>query len=306
MGITHPRRFYPACFSSRGAAHIINGKPIQDAGRVAQSEKFTILAVADGHGGEAYDRSDVGSALLVDSAIDVLNEIFEEHVATCSTDKNHTDVPVISNLLAKNLFRHIRDVWRMRVLAHARYVDPQADVESSCDLLSEEGVEPDTDSISIVQKRLEQQALFNRYGTTLLCAVIYGKSIYCFQLGDGLIVIHDTTGIYPVFEDLKVSNSTDSIVNDDCDSRVRFTHLRNGSLTLALYLMTDGITDSHEYDRLALSFRSAAVNVINKEPKIIFDYFAKLNTLVAKAAFISPADDSTIAVAVLANTKAEF
>jgi serine/threonine protein phosphatase PrpC len=305
MSVRHTRRFYPACFSSRGASHIVKNQPMQDAGRVFQNERFTILAIADGHGGDEYDRSDVGSALLVDSAIDVLTEIFEAHAAECIADKNHAQVPVISSLLVKNLFRHIRDVWRLRVLAHSKYIDPHCLVDVSDDMLSEEGTEPDTDSINFIQRRLEQKALFTRYGTTLLCAVIYGKSVYCLQLGDGLIIIHDTTGIRPVFEDLKVTNSTDSIINDDCDSRVRFAHLKNGALTMALYLLTDGVTDAHEYDKLALSFRRGAVDVMNKDVKDIYDYFAKINTLVAKSAFVSPADDSTIAVAVLANTNVE-
>ncbi|HEY4609378.1 MAG TPA: protein phosphatase 2C domain-containing protein, partial [Ilumatobacteraceae bacterium] len=52
--------------SVRGASHERNGKPNQDAVRVVQAKGSTpglVAAVCDGHGGDRYVRSDVGSRL---------------------------------------------------------------------------------------------------------------------------------------------------------------------------------------------------------------------------------------------------
>jgi serine/threonine protein phosphatase PrpC len=67
--------------SVRGASHVRRNKPNQDAiawaptgtggGPTLDAEAF-IAAVADGHGAPAYDRSDVGSRIAVNCAIEAL------------------------------------------------------------------------------------------------------------------------------------------------------------------------------------------------------------------------------------------
>jgi serine/threonine protein phosphatase PrpC len=67
--------------SVRGASHARRGKPNQDsiawapagdAGKPTLDAEAFIAAVADGHGAPAYDRSDVGSRLAVNCAIEAL------------------------------------------------------------------------------------------------------------------------------------------------------------------------------------------------------------------------------------------
>lgn len=58
--------------SARGASHIRRNKPNQDAGASQHVGAWSIMAVSDGHGGEAYVRSDRGSRMAVRAAIDTV------------------------------------------------------------------------------------------------------------------------------------------------------------------------------------------------------------------------------------------
>ena len=56
--------------SVTGAAHLRAGRPNQDAADCWESgDRTVVLAVADGHGGEAYARSDRGARFAVEEAI---------------------------------------------------------------------------------------------------------------------------------------------------------------------------------------------------------------------------------------------
>lgn len=68
--------------STRGATHVRNGKPNQDAVLATAirgkdettSEQRYVVAVADGHGSSKYFRSDIGARLAVDAVADVLTK----------------------------------------------------------------------------------------------------------------------------------------------------------------------------------------------------------------------------------------
>ena len=64
-----------------GASHLKIGKPCQDYSAYLISGKGAIAAVADGHGGESYFRSDRGAQFVVETAI----KCIEEFIAV----KNH-------------------------------------------------------------------------------------------------------------------------------------------------------------------------------------------------------------------------
>jgi len=66
--------------SVKGASHIRSGKPNQDRIKFSdyQAGKMPlILAVADGHGGKAYFRSDKGAEFAVEIAIAVCKKLID-------------------------------------------------------------------------------------------------------------------------------------------------------------------------------------------------------------------------------------
>lgn len=63
------------CVSKVGASHLRDGKPLQDSAKVLLKKGYAVFSVADGHGGERYFRSDVGSRLAVEIAERKLSEL---------------------------------------------------------------------------------------------------------------------------------------------------------------------------------------------------------------------------------------
>src|SRR5450755_2660170 len=64
----------------RGASHLRTGLPNQDALQYWLADgtaAAAILAVSDGHGSAPHFRSQIGSALAVHTAVDVLKELVE-------------------------------------------------------------------------------------------------------------------------------------------------------------------------------------------------------------------------------------
>jgi len=86
-----------------GASHIRRGAPNEDAVSVAPiqgGDNRFMIAVADGHGGEAYFRSEIGAAFAVKALSQALDWCFDELEQ------------------AQNLVQDTVKIWRQLVFAH--------------------------------------------------------------------------------------------------------------------------------------------------------------------------------------------
>ena len=54
----------------KGASHEISGKVCQDYCQAEVTDSYTIGVVSDGHGGDRYFRSDVGSKSAVEATLE--------------------------------------------------------------------------------------------------------------------------------------------------------------------------------------------------------------------------------------------
>ena len=59
-----------------GDSHILTGKPCQDCARSITNELYSMAIVSDGHGGERYFRSNIGS----EYAVKITREAVDEFV----------------------------------------------------------------------------------------------------------------------------------------------------------------------------------------------------------------------------------
>ena len=151
-----------ATASVRGSSHERNGKPNQDAVRVVPVHgpaSGLVAAVCDGHGGERYVRSHIGSELGAQVACDAATNLIE----TLGAQSN---LAAVQAQLHGTIVTSIVDRWRECVLADVRHRPFTGDELRSA------GVALDTDR-------------FISYGCTLVLAVVVSSWVALLQIGDG-------------------------------------------------------------------------------------------------------------------------
>ncbi len=140
----------------QGASHIARGAICQDALHYDVSgELGLVVGVADGHGGERYDRSDVGARKAVEIAVTALNQLWVEHAGSKE---------ILANILRGQFFDNFLNTWRTAVLAHDR-----------AQLVE---VSPD-------EAQKSEERIIERYGTTLIVALLTNEFCLVGRIGDG-------------------------------------------------------------------------------------------------------------------------
>jgi len=99
--------------SCTGTSHLREGKPCQDYSACLNSDQMAIAAVADGHGGKIYFRSDRGARFAVETAIECIEELIT--IKNTSIPK-----PIVS---LKTLKKSIIAAWHKKIENDVR-LDP--------------------------------------------------------------------------------------------------------------------------------------------------------------------------------------
>ncbi len=188
--------------SQIGSSHVKNQKPNQDAYLYKETSAF-IGAVSDGHGSQAHARSEAGSKLAVEAAVETieafLNEDFFEVFAETFFKTINDDAPLdevekmeafkilISNWLPNKIVMN----WRQKVLGHYDQIE---DKSSDC----------------------SKSEIYKLYGCTLLCTFEYKQYLVFLQIGDGLIGIYEQDGkvIHPIAEDIRHRDNMTTSISD--------------------------------------------------------------------------------------------
>ena len=151
-----------ATASVRGSSHERNGMPNQDAVRIVPIDGRTpglVAAVCDGHGGDRYVRSDIGSELGVQVACDVAKNLIEVYGA-------ESNLAAVRARLQGAVVTTIVDRWRECVLADVR------NRPFTRDELIGAGVSSDAEAVI-------------SYGCTLVLAALGPSWVALLQIGDG-------------------------------------------------------------------------------------------------------------------------
>jgi serine/threonine protein phosphatase PrpC len=228
-----------AC-SRSGAAHRRAGKPCQDAYALQvigeASAPGLALAVADGHGDERHDFSQVGAALAVRLAVEEMARCYRYYGAPGSrTALKHAfraDVP-----------RRLGRAWRHAVLEDARK-------RLSADVGNEEDL----------------QRLSSRYGTTLLTALVLPHAVLLGQIGDGdfLSISHGGAVFVPLpGDDASVGPQTASLSSVQAMYLWRTTWLEIGPGD-NLLLATDGLSNAFADDSQFHTFARSLVSRLHE------------------------------------------
>jgi len=108
--------------SRRGSAHRRRGQPCQDATlqrafTLPGGLPLTLLAVADGHGGQAYHHSDVGSALACEAAAEVVGAALTR-LPAATAPLAGADLMALRRWLAEDLPIALQQRWLAAVRQH--------------------------------------------------------------------------------------------------------------------------------------------------------------------------------------------
>lgn len=269
----------------RGFSHQAVHKPCQDAAGTQQETDWTVVAVADGHGGEKYLRSAKGSSLAVETAKDCLRDFYEQ-VLTVRPERNSLEEKHIEQLKGTIILR-----WQEKVKAHfkshplteleLRFLENQPSGSSVSALASAQSAEDGTAEQNNTEP---DSAVLSLYGTTLLAA-LYLPSLplwIALQIGDGLTAALDETGaaFYPIPEDESLGfGYTTSL----CSSEVykQFRHKVGTSKLKALCVCSDGVADSFEKEKFADFVKKIRRNIIESGvdavQKELKSFFPKLS-----------------------------
>ena len=205
-----------------GYSHINTGKRCQDFSASYSDEERTIVSACDGHGGNVYIRSHLGSKFASNAVIDILREI--ERTAFYKAKKE----AVIENIRLNILCR-----WNSLVEGH---------LAKNPIRMSEVTELTEAEVLSLRKNPIKA------YGTTLNAAMILGTKLICVSIGDGGCFLVKSGIVTPAFaedEDEPVANITYSLCQDDA-----FSHLQVSVHELSAYdgavVCTDGMINPYQ------------------------------------------------------------
>lgn len=206
--------------SCKGASHHRGQKPCQDAYALwcSSSDAFPCLtaAVADGHGENQYDLSQIGSSIAVCAAVHELITPLPELAL-------FDDVTIVNRAFFHSFPPKMTERWRKEIRNDAIH---RFGVQS---------IDP-----------AEEEATIKRYGTTLVVARISSSFMIFAKIGDGDIILlrPDNRIEFPVpLDPSLVGTATYSLASRDAATLWQTAVLSRGEGGLLL-LATDGLSDS--------------------------------------------------------------
>ncbi len=269
--------------SARGASHLHSGAPNQDAHlsqRLGHLDKDAlVVAVADGHGDRRHFRSERGSRFAVESA------------CRCAADATLIlrEMPSSSpeELARSALISPIVSEWRSMVAEDVAY-DPFSEGERA--LLKELGSSPDL-----------------AYGSTLLIALLWGRSILLAQIGDGNAVVLHLNGRVstPVPGDARLDGrQTTSLCQPDATDAFRVAAIdRTMTEVAGILLATDGFGNAQIADPWEPAVGSDLLDMVRQRGLGWIE--EQLPTWVDECASVEgSADDVTVALVLTTETSA--
>ncbi len=213
----------------RGASHKSEAdpKPCQDSHLILSGSSagapYCIAAVADGHGSEKHDRSQIGSFLAVQAAARALLEF---HGAFAGAG-----ITTLRRSFTSDFPRRASRAWQADVRCHYLQDNPEPPGKSP-------GSAPD------------YRPVYSRYGSTLLAAMIVNDTLLLAQVGDGdIVLILDGGGAEQPLAapDSLVGGETFSLCSPDAPNLWRTATVELHSVRF-LALSTDGLRNAYEND----------------------------------------------------------
>lgn len=274
---------------SQGFSHKAQGKPCQDFADVVQKKGFAIISVADGHGGERYFRSEVGSRIAVEVAETEFGKLLID-----ISKRQWLDGKINWEQTIKALESNIVKEWQNKVEEDfAKH--PLSEDEKI--LAKKYGIEFETfprensEREKICDVKLRNSEILKCYGSTLLSTLyipalgfpLSKKSFWiAIQIGDGLTFALDENGgeFFPIPEDENLGcGFTTSLCSSDAAEN--FRHSFGFSKLKAVVVCSDGVANSFAKEKF-VDFVSGIWKNVNKNgrenvQRELQEYFPRLS-----------------------------
>ena len=254
----------------QGASHIKSNKVCQDCSFSESTPELSIALVSDGHGGERYYRSHIGSELACEVSSDLIRIFVRQMPSDFFVGAPLTQYGVNGECCGQPSKKHIDALrqlgnsiiakWREKIEAHAKE-NPISAEEMS--MVPEEYHRDLTD----------KNRLAKVYGCTLIGYVQTPSYWFGFQIGDGkCFSFHQETGPKELimWDDACFLNKTTSLCDSYASEKIRYSFQGDGDFPFAVFLGSDGLDDSFGEDKnlvnfyiqvLKLAYKSSPENV---------------------------------------------
>ncbi|MDR0497903.1 MAG: protein phosphatase 2C domain-containing protein [Treponema sp.] len=160
-----------------GASHVKNNKPCQDDSFGEKGKRYRFIAVADGHGGEAYFRSDTGSHFAIEAVrrcvfnpavVDVLNKLSADSDADANEKKREQ--------IILQLKKSIVSKWNSLIAGH---ITAHPFTEAELAVLPAKNAE----------EYRAGENIETAYGSTIISVLWTDSFLLTLQIGDGTCVM---------------------------------------------------------------------------------------------------------------------
>ncbi len=238
--------------SRRGTSHVRSNLKNQDALEywVSGDAATVVVAVADGHGSALCFRSDVGSHVAVETAVELLGQF-------ANTVEIGEPASAIENRARAVLAEELTRSWSAAVHRHLEATPfTQAEWTSLAALEGWQG-----------QERIERHPEL-AYGSTILAVLATKRYVLCMQLGNGDILFVDSQGhtrkAFPKDHRRAVKQTASLWRNAAAEIRV---HVQDASEDLPLMILaaTDGYANSYQSDDELLKIGPEYLRTVHAE-----------------------------------------
>ena len=255
-------------FSCQGESHKADNKPCQDYSFHAVYENGLAMAiVCDGHGGERYFRSDVGSRIATEVILDSVKTFVEKIDKDLFIGKPFTSQEAVTSeevvkkktpvdTAFRQLFSSIIYQWNQKIAEHAANT-PVSEWEQQ-----------HVDSKYI--NELSTSETFEKlYGCTLMVYVQTPDYWFAFHLGDGKCVsFHQEGDLWQMpipWDERCFLNKTTSLCDADAINEFRYCYEGDGKFPMAVFLGSDGMDDSFGEDTNLVNFYIQVIKMLVTE-----------------------------------------
>lgn len=231
------------CKSIIGQRYIDKGTPKEDYGTIKKFDDCLIFALGDGHGDPTCFRSQIGSEMICDIAVEILSS-FCETVKGNNREKE-LFVERTAQLMVRQLVSVIFGTWKKRVAEHLKE-NPYTEEELT---FMESKRQAGSKTIKAYDEGVDLEHI---YGTTFIAGVLTDKFLLLLHQGDGKCSVMYSDGEYdePVpWDDRCFSNVCTSVCDADSIESCRFSVINlEEKPVIACVLSSDGVEDCFAED----------------------------------------------------------